>query len=335
MKLKGLTKLALSGVALAAVAATLGTSTYAWYVANSKAEVNNISGQSNTSTAGSLLINQLKNVSDNVTADSTKWTNKIDYDNLAFKKDTALNPVTRDGADFIPAGKKMSGTEQVDKTAEDATGWHDISNVEVAPTSAFGYFLIGVKTSDSTKRTVNMYIGIQNNTASPTAQVAYTADTGVTPTGVTAGNTFFEDFVYALKFDFHYQELTTNTVNTYLTNGTTTGGNFTKHTAYNAESFQNLAQSGSYSPLTDAKTDGNAHAYYKALSVDNVSGSSIIGGETDGGTTYSSTPFVLTKDTEYVLVVRYWLDGADQQCFDSCMGQSFKLSIKLETSTTA
>jgi len=58
MKLKGLTKLALSGVALAAVAATLGTSTYAWYVTNAKATVDGVQGASKAIGAGSIYVAQ-------------------------------------------------------------------------------------------------------------------------------------------------------------------------------------------------------------------------------------------------------------------------------------
>ncbi len=56
MKLKGLTKLALSGAALAAVAATLGTSTYAWYVTNAKAKVDGINGQAKSIGSGTILV---------------------------------------------------------------------------------------------------------------------------------------------------------------------------------------------------------------------------------------------------------------------------------------
>ena len=57
MKLKGLTKLVLAGTALAATAATLTTSTYAWYVTNNKVEATGVSGATAGSTvAGSLLI---------------------------------------------------------------------------------------------------------------------------------------------------------------------------------------------------------------------------------------------------------------------------------------
>ncbi len=333
MKLKGLTKLALSGVALAAVAATLGTSTYAWYVSNSKAEINNISGQSNTTASGSLLINQLaeSTTGSNVISNDATWTNKINYSSLIWTQAPNLEPVTRD-------------------TTDTTTGFHDVKGEEVAKNKAYGYFLIGIKTTDASKRTITMRLGIENDSdtnenVTPQTQTAYVGSDKGAPSNVLAGGSFKEDFIYALKFDYHIEQLTgTKKVGEYVTNGVTTTGDtptYTRHPAYNAETFQNSAFSGTYAAngttLNGGKTDGDAHAYYKALSEDNISsGGSIIGGEDSGTTTYGDNKqFVLNDATnEYVIVMRYWLDGADAQCFDSCISQSFKLSIKLEASAS-
>ena len=56
MKLKGLSKLVLAGTALAATAATLTTSTYAWYVTNSTVDATGVSGQVASTSTGSLYI---------------------------------------------------------------------------------------------------------------------------------------------------------------------------------------------------------------------------------------------------------------------------------------
>ena len=55
---KGLRKLILSGTALAAVAATLGTSTYAWYTANETVSATNINGASAGATDASIFISK-------------------------------------------------------------------------------------------------------------------------------------------------------------------------------------------------------------------------------------------------------------------------------------
>lgn len=56
MKLKGITKLVLAGTALAATAATLTTSTYAWYVTNASVEAKGVSGSVASTSTGSLYI---------------------------------------------------------------------------------------------------------------------------------------------------------------------------------------------------------------------------------------------------------------------------------------
>lgn len=58
MKLKGITKLVLAGTALAATAATLTTSTYAWYVTNAKVDATGVSGKVAATSTGSLFISE-------------------------------------------------------------------------------------------------------------------------------------------------------------------------------------------------------------------------------------------------------------------------------------
>jgi len=344
MKLKGLTKLALSGVALAAVAATLGTSTYAWYVSNSKAEVSNISGQSNSQAAGSLLLNQLAADPDNgKVIEYSAWTNKLAFSTLAFQSDSSfrLDPVTKDKTGYIPSGDGVT-----------ATGWHDAALKPVTNDTTsrpYGYFMFGIETTDDAKRTVNMTFGIANNTVTRPTQTAY--DEAGLPTNpdseadpkakVQVGASFTEDFIQALKFDYHVDELTASSAiksyDQYLTEVTA---------SYAANSFLNKDLNDAYASPEHYASDGNAHTYYKALSDDNrvetvtqgvTTYGEIKGGEQDGSQALSqgTTQFTIADSTKkYVLVVRYWLDGADPQCFDSCVGQSFLLNMKLETVAT-
>ena len=63
MKKSRITKLALSGAAVAALAATFSTSTYAWYVSNKTATVGTATGATAGSTAdGSILLSWDTNV---------------------------------------------------------------------------------------------------------------------------------------------------------------------------------------------------------------------------------------------------------------------------------
>lgn len=61
MKFKGLTKIALAGAAVAVTAATLATSTYAWYVTNDTATVDGLTGSVAAVGGGNILVAQAKN----------------------------------------------------------------------------------------------------------------------------------------------------------------------------------------------------------------------------------------------------------------------------------
>jgi hypothetical protein len=80
---KNLVKLALSGAALAAVAATLGTSTYAWYTTNPTVNANNIIGASADSGASSIFISK-------DTGNTKNWSQTVKFADNAFT--TTLTP---------------------------------------------------------------------------------------------------------------------------------------------------------------------------------------------------------------------------------------------------
>ena len=68
---KGLSKLILSGAAVAACAATLGTSTYAWYTTNTEVSANDIVGASAGVGDASISISG--------TGNAGTWKNSITY----------------------------------------------------------------------------------------------------------------------------------------------------------------------------------------------------------------------------------------------------------------
>ena len=324
MKLKGLTKLALSGVALAAVAATLGTSTYAWYVSNSTATVSGITGGTNTTPSGSLLLNVLSKSDQDIITAANAWSNKINYSQFTVKGETLLTPVTKDTATITPT--------------DNPTGWHDKANLAVSTSSAYGYFMFGAQQSDTAKSKITLTFGIANtSTATPTQTAYYSAD-NITPgtDGATAaGSTFTEDFIFALKFDLRVVELGDSglTLASALTNNA-----FGSTLA--ADSFRKQDDLNTKYAVKDGWCDnGDAHKYYKALTTDNTTSST--SGQTttttiDGGETVSesilsngSIDLQLKDGKKYVIVVRYWLDGADPQCFDSTINQKFALDMQM------
>ena len=316
MKLKGLTKLALSGVALAAVAATLGTSTYAWYVSNSQATVAGVNGATADSVSGNLLVSQVKldSTTKKVTEDGA-WGNKLS--SVTVKQTPTLNPVSKD-------------TDTI-KPDDDVTGWHDKANKSVAVTTAYGYYAFGVWSTD--KVAADMEIGIANTTSTFKYQKAYTTEgLNASTTGIGINDSFTTDFLQAMRVEIFQAQL--NPAASALTLDEICADDNSLGVYCPADSFLLSDYSDEYALTTPsgakAVTGGNAHTYY----------TTVLGGETPaGGTTEASTDTlsgtqeldlakVNNESQKYVLVFRYWLEGTDTDCFDCCGGQTFEISLR-------
>ena len=317
MKLKGLTKLALSGVALAAVAATLGTSTYAWYVSNSTATVSGLSGSTASASSGNLLVANLTQT-DGAISETGDWSNAIST--ISLKQVTALNPVSKD-------------TNAI-KPASNPTGWHDKAKTAVELAKAYGYYAFGVWSTEKVKADITF--GIENTTAAADFkfQTCYNSTgMGSANNKPTVNEKFTSDFVKAIKFDLIVLPLADATVTTML--ATSPKG------TYNAESCLNAGLGDAYAGPTHAPSGkmisgGDAHAYYKAITGENVTSGVIDGGEAGAGSDLASgkvtidLPQVSSENVKYIVAIRYWLEGSDTDCFDSCNNQSFALNMSLE-----
>lgn len=98
-----ITKLALSGVALAATAATLATSTYAWYTTNTSVEANQISGATADAGEASIFISN--------TGTDGSWRQKLTGEDEITFSSTKLMPVTlSDGKWVDQIGGEVSGS---------------------------------------------------------------------------------------------------------------------------------------------------------------------------------------------------------------------------------
>lgn len=100
MKLKS--KLIMSGVALAACAATLTSTTYAWYTTNTEVQANNISGATADTGSASVFI------SDN----GTNWYNKLDASSEGTDK------ITLAGSPLLPVTLSSEG-KWIDQKSEE------------------------------------------------------------------------------------------------------------------------------------------------------------------------------------------------------------------------
>ncbi len=245
MKIKGLTKLALSGVALAAVAATLGTSTYAWYVTNSTATAKGASGMASANGGGSVLLAQ--NLASNETVTDanhghTAFAPNIEFTDANMTMDVnGLVPTTpREYAltsdTALVTGKKYytrsaqapytytevaspavanigtyyeKGAAQA--TAIDAnTTWHNNKGAE-STTGKYLTFDLWVFSSEVSK--INMTYGFVNTSTDNeiNSQIAYATD----GSPVEYGNTFIKNIEHSLRMAYNqtnYVKTETNSV---------------------------------------------------------------------------------------------------------------------------
>jgi len=311
MKKTRIAKFALMGASLAALAATLGTSTYAWYVANDTATVSGATGATaGTEASGNLLVAQLSKANTGILSVAGNWGTSLS--SVSLRQDVNLTPVTKDPQNFTPAGQNAV-----------ATGWHDADNAPVALTSAYGYYAFGIWSTDKTS--VNLKLGVSNTTTTMKYQTLYSM-AGAPEAGPNGGaapainDTFTTDALQALRMEIIKVALTDNlNIDTVL-------GTDSLETWCPGETFYNLTHSAAYTVRAEASTGGDANAYYSA-----IMGSNPLGGATEAtatALTNGTYNLTLTADQRTVLLFRYWLEGGDTDCFDSCGGQSFGINLE-------
>lgn len=292
-------KLLLSGVALAACAATLSTTTYAWYVTNSEANASAIQGSTASAAAsGNILVAKNK--------DATGAEPGSFMQNISFAGDTTnikvptngLNPVSKD-------------TEALKPESVTDLGWHGVDLSPVAAADAYMSFDIWVLSTEET--TVNVELTTKNTTLVDATGAALTGDALTTKVAdlqqtcynasgapVAQGDPFVVDAVEALRME--------------VTQGATS-------TVYSVKTLSNTYTSPTGFTAATATTD--AQAYYKAL----------LGKDPDGGIsvddpTATLTSITVEKNTATKLSFKVWLEGTDKMCFDSCAGQTFTFDFK-------
>lgn len=318
MKLRGLTKLALSGVALAAVAATLGTSTYAWYVSNTTATVSGAQG----STAGAETTGSLYAASESMHADN-RWSNKI---TLAAGTDytaaTALVPVTKVTSAATSAFSATQASTWSAPTGEfaDKAG-ADVSKAQGAYLE-FSFYLI--TRGDATKAVgVTPSLTITNTTSVfSTTQKAYTG-AHLPGTSLATNDTFKVDAVHALRIQIDQTAAATTS------DATTTTALSSVHSA--DSDFEAYSSPANFT----APGTGDANLYYASL----VNGVNLYGCSSATENNVTSlcgstdlaqnkwTKFYLIPETETKITFKVWLEGTDKDCFDSCVGQDFKFDF--------
>jgi hypothetical protein len=302
---KNLVKLALSGAALAAVAATLGTSTYAWYTTNPTVNANNI--KAGTSDTGSSSIFISKDPGTTKTWSSTVTFGENDFSSVKL---TPLSYAT--GGQF--------------KAIVSSTG--DLGSAQAGGTAVLSttlYFKSSKVASDNAQKVYIKSIAIENTTTDQDADTAglqlpaadnllYDASSDESTGGV-ADNaaTYTVDFRRSLAMAVVNEA---DTVDTSFT-------------------LDNAAYRKSQT-ITESVSTGAAQAYYNAVMDKDLTGGAVTAA---AALTKSANPTPIatlpTDGVAYDTVVFYiYLDGASEWCYDACQGQNFKIDLQFTSDKT-
>lgn len=349
---KNLTKLALSGVALAAVAATLGTSTYAWYTTNPTVSANNIVGASSDTGSSSIFISKDseadKDWSASVTfgvtefasasmlplqyANAGKFT-QIDASGETLAK-TAAAPAGTNAVEitlYFRSSRVNEGNEQAiylkDITLENTTGLSDTVTTPVLPKAdnllkGQGKTTVGVSSDKAT------YAVDFRNALS---MAVYNADTTDRYAVAAVTSTTFATLKANL---FTYTAATSSTSASYdalpetaTFNASTTY--YTKVKGYDKAFSIGMLKDGT-TPETGAgqtidDSTAKAQEYYNEVMEKDLTADL----KTAAGS-YDKAPIAVcpANGEDYATVKFYvYLDGASQYCYDACQGQTFKMNL--------
>ncbi|MGM9970108.1 MAG: hypothetical protein ACI35S_06910 [Anaeroplasma sp.] len=294
-------KLVLSALALAACATTMVSTTFAWYVSNSEASIGATAGSTaGTEVSGNLLVSD-------ATKTGSKFTEQAYVQNLATVAcHTAipLAPVTKD-------------TEAI-KPSEGATGWHDVNNDPVAIENTYSEFAFFVMSTKATE--VNITFGVENKTTTFKNQLLL--NTSGAPTGVNLNDSFHKDAVEALRMEV-FQVSATDAATDAYTSMTSLG-------VFKVDTFKQTDLSTPYETKSGCAVGGNAQTYYTE-----VMGAAPVGGSAEAATAELITKLTVTANEGSLLIFRYWLEGTDTDCFDSCIAQNFEFNFGLSAVASA
>ena len=314
MKLKGLTKLAISGVALGAATATFATSTYAWYVSNAEATITTLTGATATGAAeGNLLLSE----------DNEEYGAKLTLsDGVGIKKDGTLNPLH---GYLNAAGEMTFGTIQ------------DQGNI----TTDYKQYEFYIKNTGTSSALVSPMLIIQNTATATSVTKQKAFSTQGAPSGVAANADFFVDAVQALRVaikvgnndmtiyaaDTAFNYGSTGAATAYTTlQGAATGGDANKYyTKLTGECPADMYV-GNY-----GATEPTEKVYFYSLSDDkktvnlSTAGATAISAPTGN---WRSNLTLGAADTGVKITVYVWLEGWDPDCFDTCKNQTFSFDFK-------
>ncbi len=358
MKLKGISKLVLAGTALAATAATLTTSTYAWYVSNTTVTATGVQGSvAGSSIDGSLFIAKNKAfaavgeqgqegyiaahegpdkyITDiQLTPDATTGYTETTLDPQSkaklvdsyyyYKtKDASKGEKTyykQDGSNsFVPATEQDTDVKLLyERSAQSEGVVWCDKDGKKIDSAKLITFKFWLKSSSAGTAAVTFMV--DNTTTSATTQMALSGGSGVLPTGKDQGDTFTADAVHALRMEvFQKNGDAQETSATYAVS----------EIAKNAAGTDAYTTAGSKAVTTNGVnlvTGGDANKYYfNVLGTAPYNTTAGSGASTDANTRTAAAweNVTLVANTDTLLTFKIWLEGSDADCWDSVRGQSF------------
>jgi hypothetical protein len=312
MKKSRIAKLALMGASITALAATLTTSTYAWYVSNKTATVGTATGATAAGTAdGSILLSW--DGEEDTYFRTLEWTD----DNAPEIQTSGVFNVQLNPVLYVPASSTFKDRESYKKTEDTAidgskTYYTEASgvftavaspNVEnigtyyeqkyagAATTAGYVQFDMYIKADATTNVTITptMANTTDSNAVNGLKQIAHVA-TG----GVEARQPFIVNSFNAMYYSLNVDDAATATA---------------------------VVAAPASTAIAGAVAPGDAHNYYEEVTGEVLTAASKAAVQTQALTTLS------VGTTAKKLTWTIWLAGNDADCYNSCAGQSFSFAL--------
>lgn len=306
MKKSRIAKLALMGASITALAATLTTSTYAWYVSNKTADVKKVTGITNAGASdGSISLSTTGAAGEFYKSISLTSTTNYNAYVAEGTSSVQLEPVTTtDGVTFYqPTYTKATST------------WADGDAV----TGKNFYFMFYIQAAAGC--TVAPTVKVTNKTTVVPKAIDYSAAGNITGSAVD-GQDYTIDALNALHMSL-VPTVSGGNAGAYVASGATAGD--TQVQAVLGGTGVTTVLSSAIDGY-DRKATGGAHNYFTEIMGYAPAYSAVRYNDSASG--YSAFENItLTANTPVKLEYRIWLDGGDDQCLNPCVSQQFEFEF--------
>jgi len=341
MKLRN--KLILSCAALAAVATTAVSTTFAWYTSNTEVTVGTITANTKNSGADLLMI------ADGLSTTTKAGDTEVALD--ALKWDTKITSIITNAAEMTPLayngkvkGVTYASTAETTNTPGalttivsdgDATAPKMITDTKSTDDAGYLHFMLYLKNGATTAKNVTMKV---TNLTNVTAATALPTKSIINPTsnrtnlGLQSTATDTSYTVNALRVAAMDLEIAS------VVDGAFTGDSGARvvadETVYSMKSA--LGSSASFGDTLGTSTTYDAHAYYNSVMNPDLNTSDTFNKETasfvslggsNGVNINVKVPAAASANDFIQLDFKIYLNGWDKACFDACQGQQFTFGL--------